>query len=96
MLRSTLLILSLLIYLGYGIHPLSVVTIDFDAEPETRWVGAWNAVMKRYGWNNSFGPVFKYHNQTDFAPLTSDMYNRIGSSIEKYWPIYARELKGLA
>jgi len=89
---SFFVIVFSLLSLTHAVHPLSVVTIDFDAEPETRWVGALSVMMNRYGYANSLRPIFTYHNNSDFKGLTPDMYARIGAAVQKNWPIYAREL----
>ena len=75
-----------------AVHPLLIVPIDFDAEPETRWTHALDIVMENHGWEYSFGPLFKHHNKTDFKILSDDQFLRIGNSLKNNYPVFAREL----
>lgn len=56
---------------------LPKVEIDFSVPPKDRWRGALRTILDLYGYDNSFGPVFKFHNKYTFNVLEKSDYTII-------------------
>lgn len=74
---------------------LPKVEIDLSAPPNLRWRSAVRKVLDIHGFENSFGPVFEYHNQNTFHILEPADYTNMADSIRRNFPEYAQELEGI-
>lgn len=73
-----------------------VVEIDLDDDPSTRWVESLHVVVKLHGWNHTFGPIFRYYDESLFSNLEDSHKMLLANAVEKNFPEQTTELKGLA
>ncbi len=73
-----------------------VVNVDMDGPPESRWAAALDTVLVYHPWENSFGPVFAFINQTLMNTLPAFVFPTVANALQTHWPIQAAELSGLA
>ncbi|CAD8149988.1 unnamed protein product [Paramecium pentaurelia] len=88
-------ILLLLLATAYCFNYLPQVEIDLSAPPRQRWKESVRTVLSLYGYDNSFGPVFQFHNENTFSILTTEDYTTIANAIRKNFPEYSLELEGI-
>ncbi|CAD8083682.1 unnamed protein product [Paramecium primaurelia] len=69
--------------------------IDLSAPPKQRWKEAVQTVLDLYGYDNSFGPVFAFHNKYSFDVLNQDDYTTIAQALRKNFPEHSLELEGI-
>ena len=72
------------------------MTIDLDASPEGRFGESLKMIVALHGWNHSFGPIFSFYETQLFQHVPADDLRILSVLVEKFWPIQASELKGLA
>lgn len=51
---------------------LPIFHIDLDGTPKTRWQPVVKYVLDTYGYDNSFGAVFNYHNEAVFNKVSAE------------------------
>ena len=78
------------------VYSPSTVTIDLDASPAQRWQPAIMAVLKQHSFEDSFLPVFAYHNRTLFDNITDEQYASLAASLEAHYPMETAELHGIS
>ena len=69
---------------------------DYAKAPASRWGGALELAIRGKSWNETFGPIFGYHNQSLFDKVTPEMYTRITEALYTNFPEQAEELEGIA
>ncbi|CAD8125389.1 unnamed protein product [Paramecium sonneborni] len=69
--------------------------IDLSAPPKQRWKEAVQLVLNLYGYEETFGPVFAFHNEHSFDVLNQDDYTTIAQALRKNFPEHALELEGI-
>ncbi|CAD8052169.1 unnamed protein product [Paramecium primaurelia] len=74
---------------------LPEIEIDLSATPKQRWKLAIRTILDLYGYQNSFGPVFEYHNKNTFYILEPQDYKTIANAIRTHYPEYSQELDGI-
>lgn len=84
-----------LLTLLYAYWAIPSVNVNLDDPPRVRWQPAAKKIIETYGYDRSFAPVFAFHNQTTFAKLTPNAYLRMANAIDKNFPEYAEEIRGI-
>ncbi|CAD8146768.1 unnamed protein product [Paramecium pentaurelia] len=74
---------------------LPEVEIDLSIEPKQRWKQAIRIIIEQYGYENSFGQVFEFHNKNTFYILDPQDYSTIAKAIRIHYPEYSLELDGI-
>ncbi|CAD8048714.1 unnamed protein product [Paramecium primaurelia] len=74
---------------------LTEVEIDLSIEPKQRWKQAIRIIIEQYGYENSFGQVFEFHNKNTFYILDPQDYSTIAKTIRINYPEYSQELDGI-
>lgn len=72
------------------------VTLDLDLDPEERFLPHIQAVLANWTFDESFGTYFTSMNASAFAGLTDAQFAQIGASIDKFYPVFANELRGMS
>lgn len=70
--------------------------LDLSKTPHERWQGAVGLILQQNSFESSFGATFASHNDSLFKNINSSTYEIISSSVEKYFPEMADELRGIS
>jgi len=71
------------------------IVIDLDASPEARWEAAVERVLAKHGFDDSFGSIVAFWDET-LPSVLGDVVQDVASSLESYIPQeYAAEMRGL-
>lgn len=70
--------------------------LDLSLLPQRRWSGALDLVLDTHGFDNSFGPAFKFHNDSLFSYLTAEQFTELAAALTTHFPETATELHSLA
>ncbi|KAF4653026.1 hypothetical protein FOL47_010751 [Perkinsus chesapeaki] len=77
-------------------EPAPRVVVDLSKRPSLRFKSAVDISLKTWQFNESFEPLFAQWNKTTFDQLTDDDYETFMSSLERYFPVQALELRGIS
>jgi hypothetical protein len=93
--------LSLILSVSWlaGIRGLSSppqFTMNMSATPIDRWNGALDLVAEVSSWEESWLPVFLFHNYSIFDRVDESMWEQMATSLTSYHPDQADELRGLS
>jgi len=69
---------------------------DYAKDAASRWDGALQLALQGKTFEETFGAIFRYHNNSLFDSVTPDTYHRITRALVKNFPEQAEELKGIA
>ena len=61
------------------------ITIDLDTSPEDRWEAAVERVLAQHGFENSFGAIVAFWDET-LPSVLGDVVQDVASSLESYIP----------
>ncbi|CAD8058803.1 unnamed protein product [Paramecium sonneborni] len=71
------------------------IEINISDTPKLRWKKAVRTILNLYGYDNSFGPVFEFHNKNTFYILQPQDYITIAQAIRTHYPEYSLEIDGI-
>ena len=73
-----------------------VFVMDYALAPSSRWRGALALATQGRSWEDSWGPIFKFHDAQLFSKLEKSDVARLGAALDAHFHTQAQELRGVA
>ena len=82
----------LVVHTTYGASTPPTFTLDLSLPPPERWRGALAASTSGRSWNETFGPIFQFHNESLYDQVDEAMFTTLGNAMRTHYPIESLEL----